>query len=404
MNKIIELEQHYTPNYYKALPLVLVKGQGIYVWDTDGKRYIDMMSAYSAITHGHCHPVLTKILCEQAQTLAVVSRAYHTQYLGEFLKLACELTGQDKAAPLNTGTEAVEFSIKAARKWAYLVKKIPDNQAEVIVCENNFHGRTTTVISFSSEPLYKANFGPMTPGFKIIPFGDANALEKAITPNTAAFLVEPVQGEAGIIFPPSGYLAKCAEICKKNNVLLICDEIQTGLGRTGKFLACDHENVKPDGLILGKALGGGLYPVSLFLAKNEIMDLFKPGQHGSTFGGNELASRIGKTALEILVSEKLPQRSAELGAYLLEELRKIETPLIKNLRGKGLFIGVEIDTRLIEARKVCLTLMKNGLLSKETHETVIRLAPPLIISAEQIDEALGIIRRSFDELNSAIDK
>ena len=293
MEKIIALEQKYTPHYYKSLPVVLVKGQGVYVWDVDGKRYIDMMSAYSAITHGHCHPKLTKIFCEQAQTLAVASRAYHTRYLGEFLKLACEMMGQDKAAPLNSGAEAVEFSVKAARKWAYLVKGVPDNQAEIIVCKNNFHGRTTTVISFSSEPQYKANFGPLTPGFKIIPFGDTSALENAITPNTAAFLVEPVQGEAGIIFPPEGYLSKCAEICKKNNVLLICDEIQTGLGRTGKLLACDHENVKPDGLILGKALGGGMYPVSLFLAKNEIMDLFKPGDHGSTFGGNELASRIG---------------------------------------------------------------------------------------------------------------
>ena len=401
MKKTIELEKQCVANYYRTLPVVLIKGEGVYTWDEEGKRYIDMMSAYSAISHGHCHPILTKIATEQLNTLSVVSRAYHTKHLGAFLNYACKLFGYDKAAPLNTGAEAVEFAVKAARKWAYEAKNVPENKAEIIVCENNFHGRTTTIISFSSEAGYKKHFGPYTPGFNIIPYGNSDALEKAITPNTAAFLVEPVQGEAGIIFPPEGYLAKCAEICKKHNVLLICDEIQTGLGRTGKLLASDHENVKPDGLILGKALGGGIYPVSLFLAKNNIMDLFKPGDHGSTFGGNALASRIGLAALETLIEERLPERSAELGDYMLQQLRKIKSPLIKDLRGKGLFIGMEINTDLIDPHKVCLHLLENGILSKETHETVIRFAPPLIITHEQIDEAISIIKKTLEELHES---
>lgn len=400
MQKTIELENEYVAQYYKTLPVVLVKGEGVYTWDENNKRYIDMMSSYSAISHGHCHPALVKAAIDQIRTLSVVSRAYHTKLLGQFLKYACKTFGYDRAAPLNTGTEAVEFAIKAARKWAYEIKKVPENKAEIIVCKNNFHGRTTTVISFSSEPAYKKHFGPYTPGFNIIPFGDTDALENAITPNTAAFLVEPVQGEAGIIFPPEGYLAKCAEICKKNNVLLICDEIQTGLGRTGKLIASEHDHVKPDGLILGKALGGGIYPVSLFLGNKEVMELFKPGDHGSTFGGNALASRIGITALDTLIEERLPERSAEMGEYMLQELKKIKSPLIKDLRGKGLFIGMEINTDLIDGHDVCLKLLENGLLSKETHETVIRFAPPLIITKEQIDEALAIIKKTMDELNT----
>lgn len=395
INDTIQREQAFTAHYYKQLPIVLVKGQGIHVWDDAGKQYIDCMSAYSALSHGHCHPTLVAALQAQVQQLTLTSRAFYSPALGKFLQRACEMTGYDAACPLNTGVEAVEVAIKAVRKWAYTVKKIPDNQAEIIVCANNFHGRTTTVISFSSEPQYYQHFGPLTPGFKIIPYGDTQALEKAINKNTAAFLVEPIQGEAGIIVPPAGYLAECATICAKNNVLLICDEIQTGLGRTGKFLACEHENIHPDGILLGKALGGGLLPVSLFLAKKEIIDVFEPGDHGSTFGGNELAAHIGLTALNIISEEKFAERSAKLGDRLIAQLRQIQSPVIKEIRGKGLFIGIEINPQLCSAREICLALMKNGLLSKETHETVIRLAPPLIISEEAIDQIAQIISETI---------
>lgn len=394
-NQTIEREQQFTAHYYKQLPIVLVKGQGIHVWDDAGKQYIDCMSAYSALSHGHCHPKLVAALQAQAQQLTLTSRAFYSPALGKFLQRACELTGYDGACPMNTGVEAVEVAIKAIRKWAYTVKKIPDNHAEIIVCANNFHGRTTTVISFSSEPQYYRHFGPLTPGFKIIPYGDTEALEKAINKNTAAFLVEPIQGEAGIIVPPKGYLAECAKICAKNNVLLICDEIQTGLGRTGKFLACEHDNIHPDGILLGKALGGGLLPVSLFLAKKEIIDVFQPGDHGSTFGGNELAAHIGLTALNIILEEKFAEQSAKLGDRLIEQLRRIQSPVIKEIRGKGLFIGIEINPQVCSAREICLALMKNGLLSKETHETVIRLAPPLIISEEAIDQIAQIISETI---------
>ncbi len=395
INDTIQREQAFTAHYYKQLPIVLVKGQGIHVWDDAGKQYIDCMSAYSALSHGHCHPTLVAALQAQVQQLTLTSRAFYSPALGKFLQRACEMTGYDAACPLNTGVEAVEVAIKAVRKWAYTVKKIPDNQAEIIVCANNFHGRTTTVISFSSEPQYYQHFGPLTPGFKIIPYGDTQALEKAINKNTAAFLVEPIQGEAGIIVPPAGYLAECATICAKNNVLLICDEIQTGLGRTGKLLACEHENIHPDGILLGKALGGGLLPVSLFLAKKEIIDVFEPGDHGSTFGGNELAAHIGLTALNIISEEKFAERSAKLGDRLIAQLRQIQSPVIKEIRGKGLFIGIEINPQLCSAREICLALMKNGLLSKETHETVIRLAPPLIISEEAIDQIAQIISETI---------
>lgn len=395
MPKIIELENQYCAHNYNPLPVVLVKGKGIYVWDENGKKYIDMMSAYSAVSHGHCHPKLVKALTDQAKRLAVVSRAYHSDKLAPFLKKLCELTGQEKALPMNSGAEAVETAIKAARKWGYSVKGIKENQAEIIVCENNFHGRTTTVISMSTIPQYRNGFGPFTPGFKIIPYGDTDALEKAITENTAAFLVEPVQGEAGIIVPPAGYLKKCAEICRQHNILLICDEIQTGLGRTGKFLACEYENVKPDGLILGKALGGGLLPVSAFLGKTEVMDVFTPGDHGSTFGGNPLAAAVGLTALNVLIREKLVERSATLGEYMLQQLKKINSPLIKDIRGKGLFIGIEIDPKKASARDMCLKLMEHGVLSKETHDTVIRLAPPLVITRKQIDIAINIIKKTL---------
>ncbi|MHB1949449.1 MAG: ornithine--oxo-acid transaminase [Gammaproteobacteria bacterium] len=393
MHPLIERECQFGAQNYNPLPVVLTRGEGVYVWDDNGNRYIDMMSAYSALSHGHCHPEIVKVLSEQAKTLAVVSRAFYTDKLGAFLQAACQVTGQDKALPMNTGAEAVETALKAARKWAYTVKKVPENQAEIIVCQDNFHGRTITIVGMSTEPQYRNGFGPYPPGFKVVPYGDAQALEKAITPNTAAFLVEPIQGEAGIVIPPEGYLKKCAEICRKNNVLLICDEIQTGLGRTGKFLACEHENVKPDGIVLGKALGGGLLPVSLFLSRKDVMDVFTPGDHGSTFGGNQLAAAVGIAALDVIKNEKLTERSAELGTYLVESLKKIKSPLIQEVRGRGLLVGLVINPRYYSAREVCLRLMREGVLSKDTHSTVMRLAPPLIITREQLDQVISAITR-----------
>ncbi|MGE5625058.1 MAG: ornithine--oxo-acid transaminase [Bacillota bacterium] len=404
MNKTIELENQYCAHNYHPLPVVLTRGEGVHVWDDAGHKYLDMMSAYSAVSHGHCHPRLVKTLTEQAAKLAVCSRAFHSEKLGAFLRRACELTGMDRALPMNTGAEAVETALKAARKWAYKVKKVPADQAEIIVCTGNFHGRTIAIVGMSSEPQYKDGFGPFTGGVKLVPYGDAAALEKAIGPNTAAFLVEPIQGEAGIVVPPAGYLRKCAEICRKHNVLLIADEIQTGLGRTGKLLACEHEGVKPDGLILGKALGGGLLPVSAFLARREVMDVFHPGDHGSTFGGNPLAAAVGLEALNTLVDEKLTERSAELGAYLLQKLEALKSPLIKSLRGKGLFVGVEIDPKQARAREVCERLMTQGILSKETHETVVRLAPPLVITRAEIDwavERIALVLAEMDRMKAA---
>lgn len=391
-NNPIELEAKYGASNYNPLPVVITRAQGVYVWDTDGKQYMDMMSAYSAVSHGHCHPRLVKALTKQAEKVAVVSRAYYTDQLGTFLQKACEMVGQDRALPMNSGAEAVETALKAARKWGYTVKGVTQDRAEIIVCNGNFHGRTIAIVGMSTEPQYRSGFGPFPAGFVHVPYGDAKALEQAITPNTVAFLVEPIQGEGGILIPPKGYLKQCAEICRKNNVLLICDEIQTGLGRTGKLLCSDHEEVKPDALILGKALGGGLLPVSLFLAKEEVMEVFSPGDHGSTFGGNALAAAVGLEALRVIEDEKLSERSAELGAYMLEELKKIKSPLIKSLRGQGLYIGLEIDPNLATARSICLKLLDEGVLSKETHETVVRLAPPLIITREQIDTCLEKIK------------
>jgi ornithine--oxo-acid transaminase len=388
MNKIIELEDKYCAHNYHPLPVVLVRGEGVHVWDDAGNKYLDMMSAYSAVSHGHAHPRLVKALTEQAGALAICSRAFHSDKLGTFLERACKLTGMDMALPMNTGAEAVETALKAARKWAYKVKGVPADKAEIIVCTGNFHGRTIAIVAMSSEEQYKDGFGPFPGGMKLIPYGDAAALEKAITPNTAAFLVEPIQGEAGIVVPPAGYLKKAAEICKRENVLFIADEIQTGLGRTGKLLACQHEGVQPDGLILGKALGGGLLPVSAFLARKDVMEVFHPGDHGSTFGGNPLAAAVGLEALKVLEDDKLSERSAELGGYLLEKLAGLKSPLIKGLRGKGLFVGIEIDPKLARAREVCERLMTKGILSKETHETVVRLAPPLVITREQVDWAV----------------
>ena len=398
MNNIIELEHSYGANNYSPLPIVLVKGQGVYVWDEGGRQHLDMMSAYSALSFGHCHPQLVKVLYEQAQQLALVSRAFYTNKLAPFLEYSCRLMGQDKALPMNSGAEAVETAIKAARKWGYSVKGIPADKAEIIVCSGNFHGRTTTIISFSSEPDYRNGFAPFTPGFKIIPYGDADSLEAAITNNTAAFLVEPIQGEAGIQLPPPGYLQRCAEICARYNVLLIADEIQTGLGRTGKLLACDHEGIKPDGLILGKALGGGLLPVSMFLSKTEVMDVFNPGDHGSTFGGNPLASAVGLASLQLLERENLAHHAAEMGNYFMQQLTSIPSPLIKEVRGKGLFIAIEINDQHVSARQLALALMEDGLLTKDTHHTVLRICPPLIINKEQIDQAITIIKHSLKRI------
>jgi ornithine--oxo-acid transaminase len=397
----IKCELVYGANNYQPLPVVLVRGEGVFVWDEVGKRYLDMMSAYSAVSHGHCHPKLVKALQEQAASLAVVSRAFYTDKLGAFLKRACELTGFDKGLPMNTGAEAVETALKAARKWAYTVKGVAHDKAEIIACQGNFHGRTTTIVGLSTVPQYKAGFGPFPPGLKVIPYGDAAELERAITPNTAAFLVEPIQGEGGIIVPPEGYLKACAEICKKHNVLMICDEIQTGLGRTGKLLAYQHEGIKPDAVLLGKALGGGLLPVSLFLTRSEVMDVFTPGDHGSTFGGNPLAATVGLAALEVLLEDKLIDHAAEMGNYFMAQLRNIPSSLIKQVRGKGLLIGVEVD-RQYDAHSICLQLLKHGILTKETHQTVIRFAPPLIINKEQIDMAVNALKQVFAETKEKI--
>lgn len=395
-----DLENRYCAHNYHPLPVVLSRGEGVYVWDEEGNKYLDMMSAYSAVSHGHANPRLIAALKAQVEKLCIVSRAFYTDKLGPFLERACELTGQDVALPMNTGAEAVETALKAARRWGYEVKGIAENQAEIIVCSGNFHGRTITIISFSDEAEYQKNFGPLTPGFKLAQYGDIDSLKALITPNTAAFLIEPIQGEGGIVIPPAGYLKACETLCREHNVLLIADEIQTGLGRTGKMLACDHEDVIPDGLILGKALGGGIMPVSMFLAKKEVMDVFVPGTHGSTFGGNPLAAAISLEALNILVDENLAERSMEMGTYMMSELHKLDSAMIGTIRGSGLFIGIEIDPALGSAREICERLMARGLLSKETHETVVRLAPPLIITKEQIDWAVEQISWVLHELDS----
>lgn len=394
----IELENIYCAQNYAPLEVVLTKGEGIFVWDEKGNKYLDMMSAYSAVSHGHCHPRLVKALQEQAATLGVVSRAYYSDKLAAFLKKACEMTGFEKALPMNTGAEAVETAMKAARKWAYTVKGVEENKAEIISCKNNFHGRTIAVVGMSSEFQYKQGFGPFPGGFKQIPFGNAEVLERTINENTAAFLVEPIQGEGGIIIPPDGYLKECREICKKHNVLMICDEVQTGLGRTGHLLAYEYEDIKPDGLILGKALGGGLLPVSLFLANENVMSVFTPGDHGSTFGGYPLASVVGLEALNILDEEKLWEHSKTLGEYFLDQLKTINHPAIKEVRGRGLFVGVEFHPETLVARDFCEKLMAKGILSKDTHHTVARFAPPLIVEKVDIDWAVEKIKELLAEI------
>lgn len=392
MNPHIQLEEKYCAHNYLPLPVVLVRGQGVYVWDDQGQRYMDMMSAYSAVSHGHSHPRIVDAICQQAQQLAIVSRAFYTDKLGKFLEKLCQLSGYEAALPMNTGAEAVETALKAARKWAYKVKHVPENQAEIIACNGNFHGRTLAIVGLSSEQQYRDGFGPFPSGMTCIPYGDSQALEAAINDNTAAFLVEAIQGEGGIIVPPDGYLQRCAELCKKHNVLMIVDEVQTGMGRSGRFLAFEHENIKPDGVIMGKALGGGILPVSAFLANREVMDVFTPGDHGSTFGGNPLAATAGLEALNVLTEENLIARSAELGTWFQNQLKTIASPLIKDVRGKGLLIGIEIDPQKASAREVCERLMTKGLLSKETHETVVRLAPPLVITREELTWALDTLQ------------
>jgi len=401
---MIETERRYGADNYAPLPVVMAHGEGVWLWDEHGRRYLDMLSAYSAVSHGHAHPRIVRVLIAQAQRLAMTSRACHNDQLPLLLKRLTELTGLDRALPVNTGLEAVETGLKASRKWGYRVKGIPDGKAEIIVCENNFHGRSITIVGFSSDPQYSDGFGPFAPGFRLIPFGDAAALEDAITPNTAAFLVEPIQGEGGIVVPPAGYLTECARICREHRVLLLVDEIQTGMGRTGRFLASEHEHVKPDGVMLGKGLGGGLLPVSAFVSTDELMQVFRPGDHGSTFGGNPLAAAVALEALAVLFDEHLIERSRELGDYLLAQLKTIRSTLIREVRGKGLFAGIEVDHRRTDARAVVDRLLARGLLSKDTHGTVVRFAPPLVIRKEEVDWAVEQVRAVFDELGNGMRK
>jgi len=394
---MIEKADKFGAHNYKPLPIVLEKAQGIWVWDVDGKKYMDMLSAYSALNHGHRHPKIIERAKKQLDKVTLVCRAFHAEKLSLFNERITKMTGYDMVLPMNSGAEAVESAIKLIRKWAYLTKKIPKDKAEIIVCADNFHGRTTTIISFSTEELYKEDFGPFTPGFKIIKFGDINELKNAITPNTAALLIEPIQAEAGINVPPKGYLKEAQKICKENNVLFVLDEIQTGMGRTGKLFCYMWDDARPDILILGKALGGGVMPISATLADRSIMELFKPGEHGSTFGGNPLACECALAAMDVLEDEHLVERSNEMGEYMMNKLRGLSSPYIKEIRGKGLLIGIELKKDAGGARKFCEALMQKGLLCKETHDHVIRLAPPLIISKEELDWA-------FDQVKEVLTK
>lgn len=384
-NSIIKQTEQYGAHNYNPLPIVITEGKGAWVKDPEGNHYLDMLSAYSAVNQGHCHPKIISALKKQADKITLTSRAFHNEQLAPFYEKVAAMTKKEMILPMNTGAEAVETAIKAARRWAYQVKGVPNNQAEIIVCENNFHGRTITAVSLSSNPEYKEGFGPLLPGIKVIPFGDIEALETAITKHTAAFLVEPIQGEAGIIIPPDGFLKKAYDLCKLKNVLFIADEIQTGLGRSGKMFACDWENVEPDMLILGKALGGGVFPIAVVTSSKEVLGVFEPGSHGSTFGGNPLACAVSLAALSVIEEEGLVQRSLELGSYFLEKLKQINNPIIKDIRGRGLFIGVELNK---PARPYCEQLKEKGLLCKETHENVIRFAPPLIIEKKDLDWAI----------------
>ncbi len=391
---VMEQSDRYGARNYHPLPIVISEAHGVWVKDPEGNRYMDMLSAYSALNHGHRHPKIIAALKRQADKVTLTSRAFHNDSLGEFYEKLAHYTGKNMVLAMNTGAEAVETAIKAVRRWAYRQKKVEPNQAEIIVCTGNFHGRTITVTSFSSSEEYKQDFGPFTPGFKLVPYGDLAALEQAITPNTAAFLVEPIQGEAGIVIPADGYLSGAYELCKENNVLFVADEIQTGFGRTGKRFACDWEQVTPDVYIMGKALGGGVMPISAIAANEDILGVFEPGSHGSTFGGNPLACAVSVAALQVLEEEGLAERSEELGRYFAAKLFEIKSSRVKEIRGRGLFIGVELDTA---ARPYCERLMAEGLLCKETHDTTIRFAPPLIISKEEIDWALERIAAVLNE-------
>jgi ornithine--oxo-acid transaminase len=386
----IALESTYGAHNYHPLEVVLEKAEGVWVYDVEGKRYLDCLAAYSAVNQGHCHPRILASLIEQASKVTLTSRAFRNDQLALLYKQLHDLTGYDMALPMNSGAEAVETAVKAARKWGHKVKGIPDGKAEIIVCANNFHGRTVTIVSFSTDEQYRDGFGPFTPGFKVIPFGVASALRAAISPNTCAFLVEPIQGEAGIIIPPKGFLKEAAAICRENRVLLITDEIQSGLGRTGKLFAFMHEDVRPDAVIIGKALAGGFYPVSALLASKEVLGVFHPGDHGSTFGGNPLACAVARTALSVLVDEKMIDHSAELGAYFLDRLRTLRSPHVSEVRGLGLWIGIELNKA---ARPFCEALKEQGILCKETHEKVIRIAPPLVITREEVDWAFDRIKK-----------
>ena len=397
---LIAVEDKYGAHNYHPLDVVIDKAKGIWVWDVDGRKYLDFLSAYSAVNQGHCHPRIIKALKDQAGRVTLTSRAFRNDQWPLLAKEICVLTGYDMVLPMNSGAEAVETAIKTARKWAYLTKGLPQDTAEIIACRNNFHGRTVSIISFSTEPLYRKDFGPFTPGFTIIPFGDADALERAITPRTAGFIVEPIQAEAGILIPPPGYLKKVRDICDKHGILFIADEIQTGLGRAGKLFACDHEGVKPDMVVVGKSLGGGCYPISAVLADESVMGVYKPGEHGSTFGGNPLACAVAREALRVIKDEKLIQNAAKQGKYFLKKLKTIRSRHIKEIRGVGLLIGVELFPEAGGARRFCEALANAGLLCKETHDNVIRFAPPLVITPKDLDWACDRIKAVFAALES----
>ena len=396
--QFIAVEDKYSAHNYHPLDVVITKAKGIWVWDVEGRKYLDFLSAYSAVNQGHNHPRIVKALIAQARSLTLTSRAFRNDQWPMLAQELCRMTGFEMVLPMNSGAEAVETAVKTARKWGYQKKGIPQDQAEIIACENNFHGRTISVISFSTEPLYRNDFGPFTPGFKIIPFNDAGALEAAITPNTAAFIIEPFQAEAGILIPSPGYLKRAKEICARANVLFIADEIQTGLGRTGKFFACEHEGVRPDMIVIGKSLGGGCYPISAVLSTREVLGVFKPGEHGSTFGGNPLACAVAREALRVIKDEKLVQNAAKMGAYFMKRLRTIPSRHIKEVRGQGLLIGVELKPEAGGARRFCEALKDAGLLCKETHEHVIRFAPPLVITKKDLDWAFDRIAATFARL------
>jgi ornithine--oxo-acid transaminase len=381
----IALEDRYNAHNYKPLDVILTRGEGPWVWDVEDHKYLDCLSAYSAVNQGHCHPRIVGKMAEQAKRLALTSRAFRNDQLPLLAKELCELVGYEMMLPMNSGAEAVETALKAARRWGYRIKGVPDDGAEIIACTGNFHGRTITIVSCSSDEQYRDEYGPFTPGFKLVPYGDADALERAITPNTVAFLVEPIQGEGGVVIPPDGYIRRTREICTRHNVLMMADEIQSGLGRTGKLLACEHEGVRPDVVMLGKALSGGMYPVSAVLSSRELLGVFGPGDHGSTFGGNPLACVVAREALKVLVEEHLCDRAEELGEYLMARLRQIESPHVAHLRGRGLFVGVVLKPEAGGARRFCEALMERGVLAKDTHGTVIRLAPPLVIKKEELD-------------------